>query len=79
MENTGTPYTQAELKEAFELVQNAQHWKGPIEAVIPIEKRDVVEAAIPFYTATNAIFRPIQNNPARIYVEAPGYWAGPAN
>jgi len=75
----GTNFSTDELRAAFEVVQNKTHWKGEISAVIPAAMRAVVTAAIPFFTATDATFQTIENNPNKLLVTAAGYWAGPAN
>ena len=49
-----TGYEAADLSAAFNLVANPKHWKDPIDAVINADKRDIVVAAVEFYTATKA-------------------------
>ncbi len=69
-------YSEAEMEAAWELVAPAEHWKAPISAVIPAEKKYVVEEAIAFYTATESHFE--EAGPGLLKVTAAGYWAGPA-
>lgn len=75
---TGTIYSRAELKEAFEAVEHPEHWKMPIDAAIPEHMRDVVEQAVIFYAGCRPTFTPI--NPKarkanrRLNVKAVGYY-----
>lgn len=69
-------YSEAEMEAAWELVAPAEHWKAPIEAVIPASKAAVVAEAIAFYTATAAEFA--EAGEGELRVTAAGYWAGPA-
>lgn len=69
-------FSVAEMEAAFDLVKPAEHWKAPIDAVIPAEKRAVVAEAVAYYTATEAEFAPAGFGELR--VTAAGYWAGPA-
>ena len=66
-------YTQQELDAGFELVRPEDHWKAPIDAVIPAEARDLVERAVPWYSGGHATFRAMPDG--RLRVTAPGYWA----
>lgn len=75
----------AELEVAFSRVENAEHWKAPIDVVIlvktPAEVADVLEA-IEFYTATEGTAKFVtgdRDGEANWHITAPGYWAGPAN
>lgn len=82
-------HDEASVRAAFEKVENKDHWKGPIDAVIDAKDRNIVAFAIEFYTATTATFRPVKAGEfavgmadevaGRLRVTAPGYWAGPAN
>lgn len=69
-------FSEAEMKAAWELVAPAEHWKAPINAVIPAEKRAVVAEAIAFYTACEAVFA--EEEEGKLRVTAAGYWSGPA-
>lgn len=75
-------FTVEELKEAFNMVQNKQHWKGPIRAVVRCDERklEMIRAAIMFYTATEAeVERLSETSDGVLYrIKAPGYWNGPA-
>jgi hypothetical protein len=74
-------YTNAELTAAFDKVKNADHWKNPIDATIPVADVDITAKAIEFFTATKAsLFRVGGiDGKVRMRVTAPGYYAGPAN
>jgi hypothetical protein len=70
-------YTQDELRCAFEDVQNAEHWKGPIDAVIIENVAAVTYWAIVFYTATDPQVE-YREETGQFRVTSEGYWAGPA-
>lgn len=67
-----------QLAAAFDRVRNLRDWKAPIEAVIPVDDRRVVEQAIRWFTATEADFQPIGAAGDRLLVQAPGYRQGQA-
>ena len=73
-------YTQKQLKEAFELVENKSHWKKPINALVSTDADiDLIHAAVIHFTATVPIFRNVsKNGNDHILVLADGYYAGPA-
>jgi hypothetical protein len=70
---TGTQYSQAELEEAFKLVQDPKHWKGPVKGIVPNDKVDVVRAAVNHFAYGNVTVTPYGKDRSRI--TAPGYWA----
>ena len=70
------PFSLAEIKKAFNKVQNPSDWKAPISATIKENEREVMAEAIKFYTATEAHFRPA--GPGLLSVYAKGYRLGPA-
>jgi hypothetical protein len=74
-------YTKAELEAAFKKVQNAEHWKNPIDAFIQIDEVNITAKAIQFFTATTAQFFRVTTagGKLKMRVTAPGYYAGPAN
>ena len=75
----GETFTIAELRTAFEKVQNPDDWKGPIEAVIPLGDRKVTEASVEFFTATKAqIELHMYIYPPCVSVRSVGYRMGPA-
>ena len=67
----------AKMVAAFDLVENADHWKGPVDGFIDGADVAVVAEAVVYFTATVA---EITEGPTkgRFHVKAPGYWAGPA-
>ena len=67
-------YTQSQLEQAFQKVQNKNHWKGPIDSYIQAHERDLISAAISHFTATQANFT-IQSN-GWLRVKAKGYRLG---
>jgi len=79
--------TQARMKKAFSFVENPHHWKAAIRTTVSAVKLESagvsiaeVAEAVAFFTATTAMVRPRTLLGERVYeVEAPGYWAGPAN
>lgn len=71
-------FTGEEISDAFDLVKDAEHWKNPIDAIIPAGKQAVVERAIPWYTGTEAAFEEC-DRAGYLRVTAPGYFAGPCN
>jgi hypothetical protein len=84
--NTG--YTQAELKNAFDLVADAFDWKASIEAYVSSDEVKIVAIAIEHFTATQAKFDyiGIVNDTSTRFapgthvlkVRAVGYRSGPA-
>lgn len=76
-EGRGT-FTTEELAKAFEDVKDKEHWKNPIDAVVPLGQKDVLEKAIPWYTGTEPTFYDIDKE-GYLRVTAPGYFAGPCN
>lgn len=77
---THTNYTREQLLEAFNRVQNAEHWKNPINATFTSNAdesfRDLVSSAISYFTGTCAIWTQTSGN---WNVTADGYYAGPCN
>lgn len=70
-------FTRAALARAFERVQNPEHWKRPIDAVIQAEDATVTAAAIAFFAGSPCEFRAVRRRkgePRRMRVKAPGYW-----
>ena len=81
----GRSVMQSELKEAFEMVENAEHWKNPIDVTIEwpgTSTLKVILYAIEYFTATVGSANPeVFTLGAQEYVTitADGYYAGPAN
>lgn len=70
-------FTGMQLKEAFDLIKNKQHWKGRIKATIPDSQFDVCKEAVEFFTGTELKVTETLPN-GKIRVESVGYWGGPA-
>jgi len=51
-----TGFTRTELTAAFELVQNPNDWKAPIDGYCTTDEVKTVAAAIEFFTATKPHF-----------------------
>lgn len=75
-----TGYDAADLSDAFDSVKAKTHWKDPIDAIIMAERRDIVEAAIKFYTTTVPRFTTHYDatTAGLLRVRSVGYRAGPA-
>ncbi len=76
-EGTWSGYTQEQLSTAFDGVRNADHWKGPIDALVPEDELTVTVLAIIFYTATEPKASWVESK-EHFRVTSEGYWAGPA-
>jgi len=76
---TGTIYSRAELREAFEAVEDPSNWKMPIDAAIPVYMRDVTEQAVIFFAGCTPTFEAInpkaRRSVRRLRVRAVGYYA----
>lgn len=68
----GYTLTQERLKALFELVQNKNNWKFPIDAIVPFgtNLKDL-DAAIVHFTGSLATFT---DRPEGIRVQADGYY-----
>lgn len=66
-------YFVSELRVAFDKVQNKDHWKNPIDAVILTKDIKITEAAIIHYTGSVPTFTRVDGNNTR--VKAAGYFA----
>lgn len=71
-------FTKEQLSEAFDVVKDQDRWKNPIDAIVPRTMIAVLEKAIPWFTGTPADFEETQD-PDKVRVTAPGYYAGPCN
>ncbi len=64
-------------KTFFEMVEDKEHWKNPIDAVIAVTDFQAVADAVEFYTATKLwIAEDLGNGTYRVVAD--GYQAGPA-
>jgi hypothetical protein len=72
----GQPISRKAMQAAFELVQNRENWKLPIDAVVAIEsdfERELIYHAVMFYTGSIAQF--YRQGPVQYRVRAMGYYA----
>jgi len=65
-------FTQEQLDAAFTSVQNAEHWKLPVDAVIQDSERDLVRAAIIHFTGSVPTFKRVSTG--GLLVRAAGYY-----
>jgi hypothetical protein len=76
---TGTIFSRAELREAFEMVEDPANWKNPIDAAIPAYMRDCVEEAVVFFAGCRPTFEAVnpkaRRSMRRLRVRAVGYYA----
>jgi hypothetical protein len=71
---TGMNYSRAELKAAFELVENKENWKLPIDAVVPYEsKLDQIREAVIFFAGCTPRFT-LSPSKGFVRVRAAGYY-----
>lgn len=73
-------YTRKQLSEAFDKVSNKEHWKLPINAVLPewfsVAETELITAAVIFYTGSVPTFeREYKNGAGSTKVQAAGYYA----
>jgi hypothetical protein len=75
---TVTIYSRAELREAFEMVEDPTNWKNPIDAAIPAYMHDAVEQAVIFYAGCHPTFTEVnpraRRSVRRLRVQAVGYY-----
>ena len=64
------------LKTAFELIQNPEDWRAPIDAEVPTCYKEIYIEAIKAMTATDP--RVIEVRPGRTRLTSIGYRMGPA-
>lgn len=72
-------FTHEQIREAFGMVQDEDHWKNPIDAIVDRDQVDLLARAIPYMTGTPASFDDAGCEPGTTRVTAPGYFAGPCN
>ena len=73
VETAPNPFSEEDLRTAFEKVENADHWKNPVKAFCKVEDRDIIERAIEFYTGSEAVFY-VTDVDGWLKVEADGYF-----
>jgi hypothetical protein len=71
-----TGYELDELAGAFDRVRSPRDWKAPIDAMITVAERSVVEKAVLWFTDTVPVFSAIAGSPDRLAVRALGYRLG---
>ena len=67
-------FTYDQLRSAFETVQDEDHWKNPISAVIPAGQHRLTAAAIEFFAGGGSRVRSIADRDDLFFIEAPGYY-----
>jgi hypothetical protein len=70
-------YTRRELKEAFELVQDTQNWKNPINRMVPTcsgADLNLITSAVVFFAGCVPTFR-VDRKTGCTIVKAAGYYA----
>jgi len=76
---TGTVYSRADLREAFEAVEDPSNWKMPIDAAIPAWAEDITREAVIFFAGCVPTFEEInpkaRRSVRRLRVRAVGYYA----
>jgi hypothetical protein len=75
---TGTIYFRAQLREAFDAVQDSSNWKNPIDAAIPAYMKDVTEQAVIFFAGCRPTFTAVnpkaRKSLRRLRCQAVGYY-----
>lgn len=69
-------YSRAELRKAFERVQDKTNWKNPIDVTLPYLKpseRSLIHAAVVFFAGCEPTFEVLNTRQHR--VRAVGYYA----
>lgn len=69
-------YTLPQLHDAFDSVKNAEHWKNPIDKVVPYltpKERALIHAAVIFFAGCEPKFEVLSTRKHR--VTAVGYFA----
>ena len=70
---TGTPYSDKQLHEAFDKVCDKSNWKNPIKGLCKPEDQDVVTEAIIYFTGSVPEFRKVKST-GMLRVTAAGYY-----
>lgn len=69
-------FTIQAIEQAFNAVKDPRDWKAPISTTVPKESKDLVVAAIEFYTATIPVVAEMING--HFAISSEGYRNGPA-
>lgn len=70
-------YRHDEIALAFDRIRDHHDWKAPIHAVIHASERELVAAAVAWFTGTVAEFQELEADSDRLIVDAPGQRLGP--
>lgn len=70
-----TRFTREQMKEAFDMVADRNHWKNPIKRIVKIEPRmiPIIEDAVMYFTGSEAEITKLHSGFYR--VEAVGYYS----
>ncbi len=71
------PYTQEQLKEAFDLLADPADWRAPIAVFLPGEHVNLAVEAIKHFTATVPTVM-LDLTRMKYLIRSEGYRAGPA-
>lgn len=74
-------WTFGDMEDAFALIEDPSDWRARIEAVIPMDKLLVCQAACEFFTGTHLVCAtPVEDalRTGSVRVTAVGYREGPA-
>jgi len=69
-----TGFDDGEIRSMFEKIQNKEHWKNPIDAVVPNHRLDLAKAAITYFHADDQ-FTLTPKGPLATRIQSRGYMA----
>lgn len=73
------PWTVDELRAAFTAVQNPEHWKMGIDAIVPADMDpDLIDRAVTWFTSSLAEITEVRDSEGMLtgwHVRADGYWS----
>lgn len=67
-------YPRSRLVQSFNKVKNKSHWKGPIDAWVPVAEADLTTAAIEYFCG-GGVVRAAESGGRVVHLTHPGYWA----
>jgi hypothetical protein len=67
-------YTSEQLNEAFMEIAPKPYWKAEIDVVVPADKADILDRAIPYHCGGGYPTREDLGD-GKIRLQHPGYWA----
>ena len=79
LEESRKGFSVEEINSAFSSVCDKDHWKNPVDAIIAADQQSLMAVAVSWHTGTEASFTPIDGEPDKLRMTAPGYYAGPCN